>query len=142
MMGPCAKTVVTCTLTAPTGERFIGRNDCANPQPVCPRDPGEGYEKCKTVCDQRGHAEEQALALAGEKAKGARAYIEGHTWACQNCQVALFAAGVASLTIGSPPGHWVRTESQQITDLHRSNNDLLERARKAERRLRALEAPC
>lgn len=101
-MGPCAKQVVTCTLIAKDGERFVGRNDCANPQAVCPRVPGEGYDKCKTVCDQRGHAEEQALALSGPKASGATAYVEGHSWACQNCQQALFGAGVKFLSIGAP----------------------------------------
>lgn len=141
-MGLCAKQVVTCTLITKDGERFVGRNDCANPQPVCPRLPGEGYEKCASICDQRGHAEEQALRAAGEKARGATAYIEGHTYCCQACQHALFDAGVRFIARGAPPGHWVRTESQQITDLHQSNNDLLDRARKAERRLRAEEIPC
>lgn len=102
-MGPCAKQTVTCTIITSEGERFVGTNSCANPQIVCPRLPGEGYEKCHSICDQRGHAEEQALRAAGAKAKGAWAYIEGHTWACQNCQMALFAEGLLCLTIGAPP---------------------------------------
>lgn len=102
-MGPCAKQTVTCTLVALTGERFVGTNACGNPQVVCPRTFGEGYEKCHTICQQAGHAEEQALRAAGDKAKGAHAYVEGHVWCCQNCQIELFKHGVKALTIGSPP---------------------------------------
>lgn len=98
----CAKTTVRCTLVTPSGEHIVGTNACANPQPVCPREPGEGYEKCTTICRQQGHAEVQAVALAGDRARGARAYIEGHTYACMACQHALFGAGVRSLSIGSP----------------------------------------
>jgi deoxycytidylate deaminase len=101
-MGPCAKQTVRCTLVTPDGEHIPGENWCANPQPTCPRDPGEGYEKCRSVCAQEGHAEQVAVRLAGDRAKGARAYIEGHTYACMNCQHALFAAGVVSLSIGTP----------------------------------------
>lgn len=102
MNGPCAKTTVRCTLVTPSGERIVGENWCAKPQAACPREPGEGYEKCKTVCQQEGHAEAVAVRVAGEKAVGSRAYIEGHTYACQSCQETLFASGVISLSIGSP----------------------------------------
>lgn len=99
----CAKTTVRCTIVAVDGRRFVGTNYCENPQPVCPRAPGEGYEKCATICRQVGHAEPVAVALAGEHARGGRAYIEGHTYACMNCQHALFGAGVISFTVGAPP---------------------------------------
>lgn len=108
MIGPCAKTTVRCTLITPSGGRIVGENWCANPQPACPRTAGEGYEKCKSICQQEGHAEAVAVRLAGERAQGARAYIEGHTYACQNCQETLFAAGVDSLTIGAPPAQGER----------------------------------
>lgn len=101
--GACAKLVVRCTLVTPVGVRFVGENWCANPQPTCPREPGEGYDKCKSVCQQYGHAEEVALLLAGCAASGSHAYVEGHDHACRNCQKALFGAGVAALTIGAPP---------------------------------------
>lgn len=101
-MGPCAKTTVTCTLVHPDGRRFVGTNYCEDSQPVCPREPGEDYRKCSSICRQAGHAEIVALRLAGDAARGTRAYVEGHTYACQNCQEALFRAGVASLTIGAP----------------------------------------
>lgn len=103
MMGPCAKAVVTCTLVTVDGQHIVGSNYCNNAQPSCPRLPGDGYEKCVSVCRQVGHAEMVALALAGTKATGARAYLQGHTYACQTCQEALFGAGVISLSIGIAP---------------------------------------
>jgi hypothetical protein len=101
-MGPCAKATIICTIVTLAGERIVGTNICRNPQPVCPRLPGEGYEKCKTICDQVGHAEEVAVQRAGKRALGARAFIEGHTYACMNCQHALFGAGVDSISLGAP----------------------------------------
>lgn len=102
-MGPCAKLVVRCTIVGYWGARFVGENSCANPQTTCPRLPGEGYDKCVNICRQNGHAEEVALRAAGDIAVGARAYIEGHTHVCRNCQEVLTAAGVSSFTIGPPP---------------------------------------
>ena len=95
----CAKTTVACKIVASDGTVFVGTNSCVNPQPVCPREPGEGYTKCRTICQQQGHAEIQALRLAGEKAKGGVAYLRGHTYACQSCQEALFGAGIAFLRV-------------------------------------------
>ena len=103
MTGPCAKTTVRCTLVTTAGVHIVGENWCANPQPVCPRTPGEDYTKCRTVCQQEGHAEAVAVRLAGPKARGAHAYLEGHTYACMDCQHALFGAGVRALSIGKPP---------------------------------------
>lgn len=104
--GPCAKKRVICTIVAPNGQtRVTAENECLNPQPVCPREPGEGYEKCKSICQQFGHAEAVAVHLAEIMgfAKGGHAYVEGHTYACRDCQERLFGAGVAALTIGAPP---------------------------------------
>ncbi len=105
MIGPCAKQTVTCTLIASDGERFVGTNYCENAQQACPRNAGEGYDKCASICRQSGHAEIVALRRAGEKARGSKAFLQGHTYACQSCQEALFAAGVDSLSVGSPPQH-------------------------------------
>lgn len=101
-LGPCAKVRVRCTLIAADGRVWVGENDCRNPQPVCPREPGEGYAKCKSICDQPGHAEEMALAQAGEAARGAVAYVE-HKRVCAGCQAALAAAGVREWRLGPPP---------------------------------------
>lgn len=96
-MGPCAKRRVLCTIQTPGGIRITGSNDCLNPQPVCPRGPGEGYEKCTTICKQVGHAEAVALNRAGRLAKGATAILIGHDYYCPDCQQQLFDAGVVAL---------------------------------------------
>jgi hypothetical protein len=101
--GPCAKAVVTCTLVLPDGRRFVGRNDCETPQAACPREPSEGYEKCRTICGQLGHAERRAVAASGFLAHGAHAYVEGNTYLCRACQEYLTASGVHTFTIGAPP---------------------------------------
>lgn len=99
-MGPCAKAVVRCTIVSPNGNQFIGENVCQNPQPTCPRLPGEGYEKCTTICRQLGHAEAVAAYLAGDRAIGGTAYLTGHTYACEPCKAALAAVGVFTIVIG------------------------------------------
>lgn len=96
----CAKTKVTCELITADGVSFMGENWCENPQAACPREEGEGYEKCKTICKQFGHAEIDALRKAGDKAVGSRAFINGHTYACQSCQEALYGASVVSISVG------------------------------------------
>jgi len=104
--GPCAKKRVQC-LIYPVGMAGIyGENDCANPQPTCPRLPGEDYTKCKTICQQAGHAEIVALRKAeewtdraGANLQGARAYIRGHYWMCEPCGKALKDAGIVKITI-------------------------------------------
>ena len=93
----CAKKRVVVYLHSKDGRVFVGENACRRPQAVCPRVPGEGYEKCRTVCDQIGHAEVVALAQAGAAAHGATALLVGHHHYCRACQEALFAAGVKSL---------------------------------------------
>lgn len=106
MIGPCTKQTVTATIVTPEGERFVGTNFVRNAQPVCPRadmPTGVGYELCRTVCDQSGHAEPNAIAAAGEKARGATLYLEGHTYACEPCKAACAEAGVREIVIGAPP---------------------------------------
>ena len=95
----CAKKQVTCVLIKNGDIIAVGRNSCRNPQTSCPRLPGEGYEKCKAICDQPGHAEEIALERAGNQAKGCTAYLFGIGHYCKSCQIKLFAAGVESLKI-------------------------------------------
>ena len=94
MRGPCAKRAVRCKIETFDGELFVGENDCANPQDVCPRSPGEGYEKCKSICQQSGHAEIEALRAAGDKARGGIANLWGHYWMCEPCGRAMYEAGI------------------------------------------------
>ena len=99
MSGPCAKQVVACKIIAPNGETYIGTNECETPMFDCPREAGEDYTKCKTVCHQKGHAEIQALAAAGDNARQSIALLYGHTYFCAHCQEALFEAGVSLIGV-------------------------------------------
>ncbi len=100
----CAKRPVRCVLTNPEGEYVIGWNDCRNPQAVCPRAEGEDYTKCRTICDQYGHAEEVAISAArfeGLDMTDGEAFIDGHTYACGPCERALRAIGITTLRFGA-----------------------------------------
>jgi hypothetical protein len=100
MTGLCARVTVVCVLALADGTIAVGSNACATPVATCPRLPGEGYEKCRSICGQQGHAEVQALRnCAGRSSVGARAFLIGHDHYCRECQRALFGAGVFSLSI-------------------------------------------
>ena len=96
----CAKRTVTCVIKTVDKAMYRGTNWCRNPQPVCPRTEGEGYEKCKTVCDQAGHAEEDALwnaTAVEDELHGATAYVIGHVHVCPDCKKALNDAGITDI---------------------------------------------
>lgn len=99
----CAKQTVRCVLTNASGlVSGLGSNWCDSGVDVCPRAPGEGYEKCQTVCNQDGHAEIQALRYArlrGYNLTGGTAYISGHYHVCEPCARALRDAGITTLVI-------------------------------------------
>ncbi|WP_413779492.1 hypothetical protein [Anaeroselena agilis] len=99
--GPCAKRRVVCVIESPNGEVIsVGENLCLNPQKICPRKSGEGYEKCISVCQQVGHAEVVAAKQAGALwGQGGTAYLMGHTYACGNCERTLREIGVNKLVI-------------------------------------------
>jgi hypothetical protein len=102
MRGPCAKRRITCDLMTAEGPTFHGTNDCDNAQEICPRAPGEGYEKCASICQQGAHAEIDALNAAlrcGYEAKDAVAIIQGHYYICEPCGRALRDAGVRMVKI-------------------------------------------
>jgi deoxycytidylate deaminase len=101
----CAKRQVECVITtAEPGPRmwFRGRNDCERPQTICPREPGEDYTKCKTICRQGDHAELAALKSAREAGAdlyGSTATVFGHYWICEPCGAALRDAGVKRVVV-------------------------------------------
>lgn len=99
MIGPCARREVTCEIRGTSGRIYRGKNWCSNAQVTCPREENEDYTKCKTICQQWGHAEEVALTLAGEDTVAASATVYGHSYACRKCQEALYAAGICTITV-------------------------------------------
>ena len=108
MTGPCAKRHVSTRLVTFAGRIYHGTNECENPQAVCPRLPGEGYDKCKSICRQGAHAEIVALeaAIAAEGpyvALGAEAVVEGHYYCCEHCSRQLANAGVRRITVMVEP---------------------------------------
>ena len=105
MNGPCAKQTTRATIVAPDGRRFVGTNDCRNPQTICPRGDmptGQGYELCASICQQTGHAEANACRAAGQEAHGGVLYLEGHYYACVPCAEAARKAGVR-IQLSPPP---------------------------------------
>jgi len=128
-LGPCAKTTVTCTIVVENGvggarTYYVGQNVCRSPQVRCPREPGEGYEKCASICDQVGHAEAVAASLVtGQEAAGGVAYVTGHTYACDSCKAALAAVGVTEVVIGPPPDHILPGDT--LVTLDRNSNRLV-----------------
>lgn len=94
----CAKQRVRCTIVTVDGSVVPGENSCRNPQTTCPRAPGEGYEKCRTICDQRGHAEAVAVSRLNGRTP-VKAILEGHTYACDSCRNALLSVGIRTLVI-------------------------------------------
>ena len=98
----CAKRHVTCYLVGLDGMLVIGTNSCKNPQLSCPRLPGEDYTKCKTICDQPGHAEMQALEQARRinmDLSGGMAITRGVDWICHDCGKALHKAGISEIKV-------------------------------------------
>lgn len=104
---PCRKRTVIAFLVASEmnyNRVYFGSNWCETPVKPgeCPRKDmatGVGYELCKQVCNQRGHAETEALRLAGEDAIGATVYIVGHRIICEGCIEAMNNAKVKEWVI-------------------------------------------
>ena len=104
--GPCVKQVVTATLLSVDGRKYQATNHCDTPQTVCPRGnmpSGQGYELCKSICHQHGHAETNVIELAGENVRGGTIYVTGHTYACEACKTAAEKAGVIRICFDSIP---------------------------------------
>ena len=102
--GPCAKQRVYCVILDPVaGNVWKGSNFCYNAQKECPRKDmptGEGYELCKSVCDQAGHAEWVTASRVIYHLVGGIAFLMGHTYACESCKQILRDVGVTTLFIG------------------------------------------
>lgn len=95
LFGPCARRRVQAIVTGASGKQYAAENVCLRPQAICPREEGEGYEKCHNVCQTLGHAEEQAIAQAGKDAFGG-SIVVNHNYICDGCMATIRAAGIAS----------------------------------------------
>ncbi|WPH68528.1 hypothetical protein [Stenotrophomonas phage BUCTxx99] len=101
----CVKRPVSAVVTLKDGRILIGGNVCTNPQTKCPRQPGEGYQKCYTVCGQLDHAEQVAIRLlVREQLPGnvrdhvASIDVYNHAGPCDACKRMLGAFGLERLT--------------------------------------------
>jgi len=101
-MGPCAKARVTCVINLKDGRQIVGENITLNPQSKCPRQSGEGYHKCYSVCSQLGHAEDVALRqfrLAGYCPGDVQSIrVFGHARPCDSCRAMLDQLGLLAIT--------------------------------------------
>ena len=99
----CAKTQVIAILYNKEDTEFaFGTNFCKNPQEICPREEGEGYEKCKSICDQPAHAEINAIKDAVNKnmtVEGSTMIILKHRDMCDNCRQFVTNYGVETVII-------------------------------------------
>jgi deoxycytidylate deaminase len=98
--GPCAKRRTIALVVLKDGSSYVGENSCLTAQEVCPRAPGEGYEKCRTVCHQFHHAEEAALIAARRDNplcdfEGARMAVSHH-YGCASCTALLAKHGITA----------------------------------------------
>ena len=97
----CAKYNTVARLTGASGRIYTATNQCNCPQAQCPREAGEGYAKCRSVCQQEGHAEIRALMLAGKDAKGGSISVN-HWYFCDACREACEQAGVVNFEATGP----------------------------------------
>ncbi len=102
--GKCAKQTTIAILNV-NGNYYIGTNHCESPQKECPRGDmpsGEGYHFCKQVCNQQGHAEENAIITAseaGEDVDGAILFLIGHYYVCGGCRQLCKDVGIETIII-------------------------------------------
>lgn len=98
---PTAAVIVQDRIIIGSGSNASKRVDiCPRVEHNCPT--GQGYEFCREVCKQKGHAEVIAIQNAKENGfsqelVGASLYLDGHWWACKNCCDTMEKAGIIRL---------------------------------------------
>ena len=101
MIGKCVKQT-TVAIIINNGYFWVGTNECLNAQKKCPRKDlptGVGYELCKSICKQVGHAEVNACKKSGKNAKGGTLYLIGHTYCCDNCKKIMLDYGIENVVV-------------------------------------------
>lgn len=94
----CAKASFAAWLLGNDGRVYVGWNHALYPQSVCPRAPGEGYEKCHSVCATTGHAEANAIKKAGDAAWGGFLIVDYH-YICDDCMSKIEEKGITAMTV-------------------------------------------
>lgn len=87
---PCLKQTVKALIVSKDNQMVLGSNAINNDVTSCPRvekncKTGEGYDLCKSACNQNEHAEVTAIQnaeKAGIDIRGAKLYLSGHTLMC------------------------------------------------------------
>jgi len=101
-IGYCVKRPVSVVITFTDKTVILGGNFCTNSQSTCPREAGEGYEKCFSICGQLGHAEAVAIRLLiahGVKPdKVAHVDVYNHEGPCDACRRLLDYHGLTART--------------------------------------------
>jgi deoxycytidylate deaminase len=100
---PCLKVIVKALIVTQDDKEIIGSNDINRRIDKCPRvdqgcKTGEGYHLCAEVCHQNSHAEVTAIENAKKgkiDVKGAKLYLTGHTYCCDNCLMSMQRAGIS-----------------------------------------------
>ena len=116
----CAKRNVIAVLQSRNCEEdfLMASNECNNPQDVCPREDGEDYTKCRTICQQSGHAETEVLKLV--KSWMDLTYYDltiiGHDRMCPECTNAIADAGIINITFKPRPDSMVN-DQYTVTDV-------------------------
>lgn len=89
MSQKCFKRQVMAVIIDKNGNIASGENRISNRAVnQCPRDKGEDYEKCKSICNQEGHAEIMAIKQAKKRGLDLNEsflYLIGHHRICDNC---------------------------------------------------------
>ena len=105
--GACLKQPVHAMLKVlKNGEQFYGSNEMySSPGKSCPREDlnlptGEGYNLCKERCNQKFHAEYEAVerALSSDAdLRGSTMYLTGHHYCCEKCSTHMRKHGVKNV---------------------------------------------
>jgi deoxycytidylate deaminase len=102
MVNQCKKQTTLAIIMKDNKLISIGINEIKAEVIECPRmglPSGVGYELCKSICNQKYHAEVDACVKAGEMAKGATLYLIGHTYCCDNCKKTMDEYGIANVIV-------------------------------------------
>ena len=113
---PCLKQSVKAAILTLNGELIFGSNKIANDVKACPRveqgsKTGEGYELCKSICNQGAHAEVNAIEKALKLNKtiaDSTLYLFNHYYCCDSCVNSMKDVGISKAIIFDNNGSIVK----------------------------------